>query len=155
MDSGNYQSNVETEDVATGCSNHVARRKWRVYANLQRRRRVLNWNEEEMKEYREKRREEAAAYRKALSAEDLQRRQYSINEYKRSARLGESRNQTFWRLFMRRSRVKELPGPDDIKFQVKYQYERSIGKYGRTPPSFSKAILEKCVESDGKSTNEM
>ena len=74
MDSGNYQSNVETEDVATGCSNHVARRKWRVYTNIQRRRRVLNWNEEEMKEYREKRREEAAAYRKALSAEDLQRR---------------------------------------------------------------------------------
>ena len=52
---------------------------------------------------------------------------------------------------MRRSRVKELPGPDDIKFQVKYQYERSIGKYGRTPPSFSKAILEKCVESDMES----
>lgn len=147
MDSGN-QSNVESEDVASGCTNHVARKKWRVYANIQRRRRVLNWDEEEMKDYREKRRKEAAVYRKALSAEDLRRRQYEINEYKRNARLYESRNQKFWRLFIRRSKVKKLP--DEIKFQVKYQYERSIGKYGRTPPSFSKAILAKCDESEGK-----
>lgn len=147
MSSVDQDQDVISLDITT--DREVKRAKWRKYKYNQRMKLRRSGDFDQHERLHKADRDRAAIRRSSLSEDGKKAVSKRIAAYRAEKRKVESRNQRFFRLFrdhlLRQEHKLTDLLPDECVAIIHSNYDRSIGKYGKTPPSFPS---EDCMDRE-------